>query len=196
MSGIDSIKYMKKTIVVWFSCGAASAVAAKKTIEKYGESHIIRIVNNPIAEEDTDNQRFLKDVEAWLNVPIESAVNSKYPSCSAMEVWDKRNFMSGPAGAPCTLELKKRARHQWENNNHFDFTVLGFTFEEKHRHERFCKTERDILPVLIDAKVTKGECYHILQDAGIDLPRIYALGYPNANCIGCVKASGDRDWET
>ena len=25
-----------KTIVVWFSCGAASAVAAKKTIEKYG----------------------------------------------------------------------------------------------------------------------------------------------------------------
>ena len=26
----------KETIVVWFSCGAASAVAAKKTIEIWG----------------------------------------------------------------------------------------------------------------------------------------------------------------
>ena len=30
---------MKQTIAVWFSCGAASAVAAKKTIEKYGKTH-------------------------------------------------------------------------------------------------------------------------------------------------------------
>jgi hypothetical protein len=27
------------TIVVWFSCGAASAVAAKKTIELYAHTH-------------------------------------------------------------------------------------------------------------------------------------------------------------
>jgi len=44
-----------KIIVVWFSCGAASAVAAKKTIEKYGSSNTIRIVNNPIKEEHEDN---------------------------------------------------------------------------------------------------------------------------------------------
>jgi hypothetical protein len=35
-------------IVVWFSSGAASAVAAKKTIEKYKNIATIRIVNNPI----------------------------------------------------------------------------------------------------------------------------------------------------
>jgi len=29
----------KQTIAVWFSCGFASAVASKKTIEKYGETH-------------------------------------------------------------------------------------------------------------------------------------------------------------
>ena len=49
-----------KTIVVWFSCGAASAVAAKETICRYGEHNTIRIVNNPIKEEDADNQRFLR----------------------------------------------------------------------------------------------------------------------------------------
>jgi len=37
-------------IAVWFSCGAASAVAAKKTIERYGNKHTIRIVNNPVME--------------------------------------------------------------------------------------------------------------------------------------------------
>ena len=37
-----------KTIVVWFSCGAASAVAAKLTVEKYGKHNNILIVNNPI----------------------------------------------------------------------------------------------------------------------------------------------------
>jgi hypothetical protein len=36
-----------KVIAVWFSCGAASAVAAYKTIEKYGEGNTILIVNNP-----------------------------------------------------------------------------------------------------------------------------------------------------
>ena len=57
-----------KSITVWFSCGAASAVAAKKTIELYGQDNTIRVVNNPIKEEHKDNRRFLKDVEQWLGV--------------------------------------------------------------------------------------------------------------------------------
>ena len=52
-----------KNIAVWFSCGAASAVAAKLTLEKYGSEHNISIINNPVKEEDNDNRRFLKDVE-------------------------------------------------------------------------------------------------------------------------------------
>lgn len=79
----------KKTIIVWFSCGAASAVATKKTIEKYGKTHNIRIVNNPIKEEHEDNQRFLKDCEKWLGKTIEFATSSKYPSQSCVEVWEK-----------------------------------------------------------------------------------------------------------
>ena len=34
----------------------------------------------------------------------------------------------------------------------------------------------------------------ILQEAGIKLPEIYSLGYPNANCIGCVKATSPTYW--
>ena len=98
----------KPSIVVWFSCGAASAVAAKKTIERYGSTHIIRIVNNPIAEEDTDNVRFLHDVESWLGTPIEFATHPKYPDARCVDVWEDEKFMSSPYGAPCTRILKKK----------------------------------------------------------------------------------------
>lgn len=184
-----------KTIVVWFSCGAASAVAAKKTIEQYGDSNTIRVVNNPVKEEDSDNVRFLKDVQNWIGVPIEFAVNSHYPSTSCVDVWDRRRFMSGPTGAPCTLELKKNARQQWERDNHHDYLVLGFTADEKKRHDRFVLSEREnVIPVLIDAGITKQDCYDILLREGLELPRIYYLGYPNANCIGCVKATSSTYW--
>lgn len=181
-------------IAVWFSCGAASAVAAKKTIDKYGDKQKIRIINNPIKEEHPDNQRFLKDVENWLGLPIEFATNVNFPNASIEEVFAK-GFMGNRFGAPCTLELKKKARQQWENINKPDFTVLGFTYEEQGRFDRFKKYERDtILPVLIEDKITKADCFKILNEAGIKLPEIYSLGFPNANCIGCVKATSPTYW--
>jgi len=185
-----------KHIAVWFSCGAASAVAAKITLDKYGPNNKISIINNPIEEEHEDNQRFLKDVQSWLNHPIEFAVRSKYPNQSCVEVWDKRRFMSGPMGAPCTLELKKKARQEWEEVNRPDYTVLGFTSEEQGRADRFRLTERDtLLTPLIDSNIDKQKCFDIIQsEAKIDLPFIYKMGYPNANCIGCVKASSATYW--
>ena len=184
-----------KHIAVWFSCGAASAVAAKLTLEKYGSTNKVSIVNNPIKEEHEDNQRFLKDVEKWLAHPIEFATRSKYPDQSCEDVWEDRRFMSGIAGAPCTLELKKKARQEWENINNPDYTVLGFTSEEGHRADRFRLTERDtLLTPLIDANYDKQACFDVLVNAGIELPAIYKLGYPNANCIGCVKATSSTYW--
>jgi hypothetical protein len=184
-----------KTIAVWFSCGAASAVAAKKTIERYGKDNTIRVINNPVKEEDADNMRFLKDVEKWLGVDIEFAVNPKYPNCSAVEVWNKRQYMAGNGGAPCTLELKKEARYAWERNNPVDYHVLGFTVDEWDRARNFTRNEKaNSLWVLGYEQLTKEDCFRIVKDAGLELPRIYGMGYPNANCIGCVKATSPTYW--
>lgn len=49
-------------IAVWFSCGAASAVAAKLTVQQYGRNEV-RVINCPVAEEHEDNLRFLRDVQ-------------------------------------------------------------------------------------------------------------------------------------
>jgi hypothetical protein len=103
--------------------------------------------------------------------------------------------MSGPTGAVCTVELKKRARQEWERNNKADWHVLGFTVDERHRFDRFVLSERDnVLPVLIDAGLTKQGCLNMILAAGIQPPRIYSKGFPNANCIGCVKATSPTYW--
>lgn len=184
-----------KHIAVWFSCGAASAVAAKLTLDVYGERNKVSIINNPIKEEHEDNQRFLRDVESWLGHKIDFAVNSKYPDQSCVSVWATRRYMSGVVGAPCTLELKKRARQQWEEVHKPDYTVLGFTSEETKRADRFRLTERDtLLTPLIDAGYDKQKCFDIVTEAGIILPEVYLRGMPNANCIGCVKAGSATYW--
>lgn len=181
-------------IAVWFSCGAASAAALKLTVDKYGSENV-RAVNNPIVEEHYDNLRFAKDVSEWVGIEIEHATNDKYDQPSVVEVFDKRKGMAFPHGAPCTVELKKGARQQWEKRNHVDWHVLGFTVDEKNRHERFVMTEREnVLPILIDANMTKNDCADYLRAAGIRLPAIYGHGFPNANCIGCVKATSPTYW--
>lgn len=112
-----------------------------------------------------------------------------------MKVWDERKAMSFPMGAPCTDLLKKGARQDFERHHKADWHVLGFTADERNRFDRFILTERDnVLPVLIEQGITKADCYRIIQEAGLQLPRVYHLGYPNANCIGCVKATSPTYW--
>jgi hypothetical protein len=185
----------KQTIAVWFSCGAASAVAAMKTLEKYGQTHNILIVNNPVIEEHEDNRRFLKDVEEWLQHPIIEAKNKDFPNCSIVEVFDKRKYMSGNLGAPCTMLLKKEARYQFELTHKIDFHVLGFTIDEWERQKNFNESERgNTIPVLISELITKEDCFKILRKAKIKLPAIYSMEFPNANCIGCVKSQSPTYW--
>lgn len=186
---------IKPIVAVWFSCGAASAVAAYLTAQKYGATHDIRILNNPVKEEHEDNLRFLKDVEAWIGLPIERVAHSKFPNASAVEIWDDQKGMVFPHGAPCTRYAKKFARQEWEKDNKAEWHVLGFTSEEEGRHDNFILTERDnVLPILIDAGLTKQDCYDFLLAHGIQPSVMYALGYPNANCIGCVKATSPTYW--
>jgi hypothetical protein len=170
-------------------------VAWKEAVRLYGGRCEVEAVNHPVAEEDEDNRRFAADVSRWVGQPLKQWLNPSFPNGSAEEVWARRKAMSFPAGAPCTVELKKRARQDYEKHNRVDWHVLGFTVEEQARHDRFTQTERDnVLPVLIGLGISKPECMARISEAGIELPAIYRRGYPNANCVGCVKATSPTYW--
>lgn len=52
-------------VLSWFSCGDASAVAAKLAVEKYGDRCEV-LYCDTFAFEHPDNRRFFNDTQQWL----------------------------------------------------------------------------------------------------------------------------------
>ena len=178
-------------VIVWFSCGAASAMAAKLASVLYGDELDV-VYCDTMATEHPDNQRFLEDVEKWTGRPVRKLHSPRYDDVD--DVIEKRKYLSGPLGAPCTIEMKKRVRFDYQHPN--DVHIFGMTADEEKRAKRFASDnpELKLSWLLIDAGLTKQDCLDALVDAGIALPEMYRLGYKNNNCIGCVKATSPGYW--
>lgn len=179
--------------IVWFSCGAASAVAAKLTLEAEKQSEQIHIVYcNTSVDEHPDNKRFIKDCEAWLERNITIISSSKFSSVA--QVFESKKYMSGRAGAPCTVELKKKPRFKYQHPD--DIHIFGYTTDEKKRIKDFENNNPELFLEwpLLQAGISKNDCFTILREAGIKLPKMYQLGFRNNNCIGCVKAQSPKYW--
>jgi hypothetical protein len=65
-----------------------------------------------LASEHPDNLRFLSDVEHWIGKKIEIIASKKFKDID--EVFEKTRYMSGVAGAPCTREMKKVPRFDYQ----------------------------------------------------------------------------------
>lgn len=177
-------------VVIWFSCGAASACAAKLGVEKYPDAVVVYC--NTLVNEHPDNIRFLRDVEAWTGKSVMLISSPKYKSVD--DVIQIKKYMSGPSGAPCTLELKKKPRFSFQLPG--DLNIFGLTVEERRRIKTFegNNTDLDLEWILRDAGLTHADCIGMLKDAGIAPPVMYGLGFNNNNCLGCVKAGGVAYW--
>ena len=174
--------YTASRTLAWFSCGACSTVALKRTLEKFGN---VTGVYCDTGGEHPDNKRFLQDVEKWLKIKIIILKNPKYED--HFDVFEKTKFLISPQGARCTGELKKLLRHKFQRGD--DLQVFGYSFDEKHRAKRFNTTFPEVKTYfpLIEDQITKQQATGYLWKQGIELPMMYKLGYNNNNCIGCVK---------
>ncbi len=168
--------------LVWFSAGAASAVAAKIALQNCAE--VVIAYTDP-GSEHPDNQRFIVDCEKWFGREVVRLKSKKYSD--TWQVWRERRYLNGPAGALCTVELKKRQRFDFQQPD--DVQVFGYTVEERDRADRFRQNNPEVTlwTPLIDEGLRKTDCLAIIDRAGIALPEMYLLGYRNNNCIGCVK---------
>ena len=177
-----------KRIVVWFSGGVTSAVAAKIAVNKYGAKLPVHLVNCDTGSEDDDNFRFMRDVAEWVGLEPEIIRNDKYTD--TLDVYEKTGYIVGTAGARCTLELKKLPRRQYENLS-TDLQVFGYDAGEQDRAARFAANNPEVRTwfPLIDEGITKDTARQILAKEGIQEPITYSLGFNNANCLktGCVK---------
>jgi len=121
-------------ILCWFSCGAASAVATKKTIDYFSDTHeVIPVCCDTRPSEQSDNYRFSADCERWFGKPITYIRNEDYATVD--EVFEKTKYMAGVNGARCTTELKKVPRLAFQRPD--DIHVFGYTAYEHDRVEKF-----------------------------------------------------------
>ena len=112
-----------KRVVVWFSCGATSAVAAKITASQYQDTLPVHLVYTDPGSEHPDNHRFLKDVEKWVGLSVQVLKSEKY--VDTWDVFEKTRYLAGINGARCTLEMKTRLRQNYENLGE-DIQVFGY----------------------------------------------------------------------
>jgi hypothetical protein len=154
------------------------------------------IVRCETDNEDPDNYRFEADIMRLLNRSMTLLKSDEY--ANVWDVWQKRRYMSGIAGAPCTAAMKIAPRLAFQKPT--DTHVFGYTAdaEDVDRFERLKANypELTVRVPLIDQGVTKAACLALVERWGVALPRSYAMGFPNANCLqtGCVKATSPDYW--
>ena len=180
-------------ILVWWSTGAASAVVARMAVLESPHAVIVRCETN---NEDPDNYRFEADVARYLGCSITLLRSEKY--ASVWDVWQGERYMAGFNGAPCTREMKIKPRIAFQRSD--DVHLFGYT-ADAHDSDRFeaLKENFPTLTVrapLIERGITKAATLAMVEKWGIALPRSYAMGFPNANCMqtGCVKATSPNYW--
>jgi hypothetical protein len=171
--------------IVWFSCGVASACAAKLV----PDAEVVYCDTS--RDEHPDNARFFADVEKWIGRKITVIKSDKYTTID--EVF-ATGYMAGIAGAKCTTELKKIPRHKFQRAD--DIHSFGFTADELDRIADFERNnpELNLSWPLVEAGLTKALCIWMVIAAGIEVPAMYKLGYKNNNCLGCVKATSPKYW--
>jgi hypothetical protein len=175
--------------IAWFSSGAASAVMSKLVLAELPDALVVQC--DMRSSEDDDNGRFSRDCESWFGKPI-----TYIGGGTIDEVFEARKYHAGIAGAPCTSALKVAPRLDFQRPS--DFHFWGYTADSNDvaRWERMKATYPDMKQraPLIERGITKEGCLAMIDRAGIKPPRVYAMGFPNANCIGCVKATSPNYW--
>ena len=179
-------------ILCWFSCGAASAVATKIAIDK-GAENVVPVYCETGAEHP-DNERFIADCENWFGVKVHRIKSDEY--ADTWDVWEKRKYISGISGAPCTTELKIAPRLAFQRPD--DGHVFGYTADgpdvKRANRLRMNYPEMQIETPLIDEGLNKQAVLAIIERAGIKLPPMYAMGFHNNNCVPCCKATSPAYW--
>jgi hypothetical protein len=182
---------MDRRTLIWFSCGAASAVAAKLTLRTEPEAVLAYCETGA---EHEDSERFMADCVRWFNAPVTRLRSDEY--ADTWDVWERTRWLAGIKGARCTTELKVKPRLAFQRPT--DVHVFGYTADgrdvERAKLLRDNYPELTIRTPLIEAGLTKAGVLQMVLDAGISLPIPYILGFQNNNCKTCVKATSPDYW--
>lgn len=176
--------------VVMFSGGAGSWFTARRVAERYGTDNLILLFGDTKMEDD-DLYRFLHEAAVDVGGELVIVADGR----NVWEVFRDKRYLGNTRIDPCSRVLKRELLRRWlETNCDPASTVvyLGIDWTESHRFEKAlkywspwtCKA-----PLCDPPYLFKADIFRAMTDAGIAVPRLYAMGFPHNNCGGfCVKA--------
>lgn len=181
-----------KDIICWWSGGVTSAIACKLAVDLFGLDRC-RVVFIGTDNEDDDTYRFKLDCEKLYDCKIETitAIGKGRKYQSIEDVWFDFESLNVAHGAICSSELKRQVRLEFQRKNTYSYQVFGFDSNEINRAKNIKKNYPNSKPIfpLLMFSLNKKECLKKIEDYGIEVPRMYKLGFNNNNCFktGCVQ---------
>jgi len=182
--------------IVQFSTGVASAEIAWRLVGQHGRDAVL-LLTADTRKEDADNWRFAHEVHGRLGCEWVVLADGRTP----MQVGRDRRVVPNNRMAVCSLILKRKLLRDYLDA-HIDPAIaaiyLGYDWTEV---ERIKKAAPNWAPYMVRTPladhpfVSKPDLLQAFRDRGIEPPRLYAQGFPHANCGGACVRGGQAQWE-
>lgn len=180
---------MKKHIVM-YSGGIGSYFTAKRVVAAHGKENTILVFADTLIE-DEDLYRFLRETTQSLGAELLTLSDGRDP----WGVFHDERFLGNSRIDPCSKVLKRSLIRDWleQNRSPKDSVIyLGIDWTESHRLDAAQKYWGDWVveaPMCDAPYLHKTEMLDALKEEGIEVPRLYKMGFPHNNCGGfCVKS--------
>lgn len=184
-------------VIVALSGGKSSAWCAKWAFDNYPKNQVVLYFNDT-KWEHPDLYRFLNDLEKKFDHPITVDSDGRSPD----ELFVDQRALANNRMPFCSRILKAERLQRFFDEG--DSLVFGITVDEPHRALRIegvyqkiwasIGKRANLLFPLIRYKVSGEDVDAFLNEAGIQEPRLYKLGFSHNNCSGgCVRA-GKKQW--
>lgn len=172
--------------------GVNSAVMAKIVLRENPDAIPIHCdMGNSV---HPDSHRFIDVLSAWYGKEVVRIKSTEYANVD--EVFEKRKYHAGVKGAPCTGAMKFVPPLNFQVPS--DIHYWGYTADKRdaNRFRDMCVNYPELKQKspLIELGLTKAYTHAFLAENRIKRPYVYDIGYPNGNCLGCVKASSPNYW--
>lgn len=176
--------------IVFYSGGLGSWATAKRVIEKHGKENTILLFTDTLIE-DEDLYRFLDDTEKELGIEITRIADGRTP----WEVFKDVRYLGNSRIAQCSHILKQKVADEWLKEHYKPdecVLYLGIDWTEEHRTKAPTKNWHPYkvkFPMCEEPYLDKEDVKKMLKETGIELPRLYKMGFSHNNCGGgCVRA--------
>ena len=181
--------------IVSLSGGTASAVVADRVLNKYGREKV-KLCFMDTKWEDEDLYRFLDDLESYWELKIIRLEDGRTP----LQVGEDINFILNSRVKACSRILKQELFRKYIKQIEKPLTIhLGLDWSEEHRMAAPKKNYEQIKGVSVDypliwKPLPVKKYSEIVESWGIEIPRLYKLGFPHNNCGGRCIAQGKKEW--